>query len=94
VRIGGAEPRIPKAIAEAPEVEPDLELYWVAFWRLSSTRQVGMGLGPISWMVVESYCDSLGLHGEDREEMHAFVSALDHEYLAWHDKKARRHGDS
>ena len=53
-----------------------------------------MGVGPIPWTAIESYCGYLGLDLEEREDMHANVRALDDEYLSWHAKRAKggQHG--
>lgn len=35
---------------------------WVAFWELSSCRQLGQGLvGPIPWTAIRLYMDTVGL---------------------------------
>lgn len=59
-------------------------MYLAAFFRLSGGRPVGMNLGAISWMMIEEYCDRIGVHQEQRELMHHHIGRMDKAYL---DKK-------
>ncbi|AJD82850.1 tail chaperonin [Achromobacter phage 83-24] len=86
---------LPARIANAPELKPGLELYWLAFQRLSSGRPVGMAPGAISWMQIEEYCDRVHVYGEERDIMHHHIQKMDAEYLkAIKAKAAKNRGKS
>ncbi len=55
---------------------------------LMSSREVGMGLGPIWWGTVQNYCEKKGLEAEQTEEMHYHIRAMDLAYLKHMDKKS------
>lgn len=78
---------LPKAIENAPELWPGLELYFNAWFELDSTRAIGMGVGPIPWNAIESYCQALELGAEQKAKMHRLVRALDRVYLDKQRKK-------
>lgn len=71
---------LPKGIARAPELFQGLEVYLVAFWDLTTTRNNGMGLVPISWSAVHAYSEASGL---DLDDLLYFIRALDQAYLAY-----------
>lgn len=72
---------LPKAIENAPELWPGLELYMRAWYDLDSTRSIGLGVGPIPWNATQEYCLSLGLNAEQGEKMHHLVREMDKIYL-------------
>lgn len=78
---------IPNKIQNAPELWPGLELFYLAFLELSSTRNVGFGLGPIPWTSMSDYCVAHDIEGEQRDDLIYHVSHLDLEYLKYKDKK-------
>lgn len=49
--------KTPKAITEMPELMPWESSYVEAFYKLSSSRQSGMGLGAIPYSEITNYCD-------------------------------------
>lgn len=74
----------PDFIANAPELLPGLDLYFDAFWELTTCRSfIGMsGLpGPIPWSAIDAYAQRLGLEGEDLEHFTRLLRALDDELL-------------
>jgi len=71
----------------APELRLGLQLFMVAFTDLSSSRPSGFGVAPIPWTAINSYCDVLGLEGEQREDVHHHVRELDETYMKWHNDK-------
>jgi len=77
----------PDKIANAPELLPGLELYYLAFMELTDSRQIGMGLGAIPWKVVHDYCEAYGLSDEQTEEMHHHMKEMDAAYLEHHRRK-------
>lgn len=85
---------LPDAIANAPELQQGLELYYNAFNVLTSTRQIGMAEGPIPWDKVEHYCDQYGIDGDQREDMHYHISSLDRVYLEHRAESLKRKSTS
>lgn len=77
----------PDKIANAPDLLQGLELYYLAFMELSDSRQMGMGLGPISWTTVHDYCEAYGLTEDQTEEMHHHIKEMDAVYLEFHRRK-------
>ena len=79
---------LPEKLANAPSILPGLEIYYQAFWDLSTTRQHGMGLGPIPWDKVEEYADR-GLYNEEqRSALHFYIQRMDTLYLNKMNKKS------
>lgn len=80
---------LPSAIANAPQLFDGLELYYLAFIDLSTDRGIGFGEGPIPWTSIDRYCARLGLEGEEREDFHHYVRAMDKTFLAFRAKKSK-----
>lgn len=78
---------LPQRIENAPSILPGLELYYTGFMDLMSSRQVGMGYGPIWWETVQRYCDHAELGYEQTEAMHYHIKNLDTVYLKHLSKK-------
>jgi hypothetical protein len=78
---------LPDRIANAPELLPGLELFYLGFVELTDSRQLGMGLGPIPWKVIHDYCEALELDEEQTEAMHHHLREMDAAYLEHHRKK-------
>lgn len=72
---------LPARIKNAPSMPFGLQLYYTAFFELSSCRQASMGVGPISWLAVQDYGLALGLDEDQIEDLHFFVRKLDNEYI-------------
>lgn len=62
-----------------------LELYFEAFWDLS-THRCGMGDGPIMWLAVEQYADRLELDEVQREDLHYHIHAMDEAFFEHREK--------
>lgn len=79
---------LPEKIQNAPSILPGLELYYMGFLELTSSRAfTGFGVGPIPWSVIQQYSDSLGLDMDQTEAMHHHITALDTVYLKHTQKK-------
>ena len=74
---------VPDAIANAPRLDPWLELYRVGFLDLTSCRSIGMVIGPISTLSILDYCAHFGIEGEQREDFVWLMQNLDAKYLEW-----------
>jgi len=81
---------IPDRIENAPSIWPGLELYYIGFLNLTSSRQVGFQMGPIPWLSIEQYCRLQGLDEDQAESMHFHVSEMDKFYLKYQNKKAKK----
>lgn len=66
---------LPRGIAKAPRLAMGLEIFWEAFFALTTCRG-GMG-GPIPWTAIQSYCNEMGFEGELRERVFHHVRAMD-----------------
>lgn len=66
-----------------------LALYYLGFLALTSGRQMGMALGPISYMQMVDYCQAHEIEGEQREDFLWLVSRLDLKYLEWSNKRGK-----
>jgi hypothetical protein len=81
---------LPKAIADAPELELGLELFYLAFMDLTTCRSMGFGEGPIPWTAVRDYCDDMELVGDQRDDMFAHIRMMDTVYLNHRASKAKK----
>lgn len=81
---------LPARIANAPEVEFGLELFYTAFLDLTSCRGQGYGTeGPISWLTINQYADAKGYQEEQREDLFYFMQQMDSVYLDFKSKKLK-----
>jgi len=80
---------LPDRIQNAPELNLGLELFYIGFLELTSCRQVGMGIGPITNLSMMDYCDRNGIVGEQREDFLWILPRLDHKYLEWSAARAK-----
>jgi hypothetical protein len=82
---------LPNAIANAPELEIGLHLYYVIFFELMSCRSLGQGSeGPIWWTAIDSFCNRNHIHGEQREDVFHHINELDKEYLKYRVKEIKK----
>lgn len=58
-----------------------MDLYYDAFWNLTTTRQVGMGAGPIPWTACHTYAQVLHFDEEQADDLWFFISAMDAVFL-------------
>ena len=67
---------------EKPELYPDLYNDWKAFWMLSGSRQIGMGLGNIQISEIYAYMKMLEITDiSERELLLTRIQILDRTYL-------------
>jgi hypothetical protein len=86
--VRGRKP-LPDAIANAPDLNSGLELYYVAFMDLTSSRALGATEGPIAWNVIDYYCRVLQFSEEQREDAFFFIAAMDKAYLDFRAEKPK-----
>ena len=77
---------LPKRIANAPTLHLGLELYYNAFWELSTCRSTGWGLGPIPWLAMREYALVYELTEDQEEDLYYFIREMDNAYVAYHNK--------
>lgn len=77
----------PDRIANAPDLTMGLELYYLAFFELSDSRQIGMSLGPIAWKTIYDYCVAYRLSEDQTDEMFHHIRAMDAAYLEHQKRK-------
>ena len=63
-----------------------LELYYDAFWELSTCRATGLALGPIPWSAIKDYAVTFGLDEAQEEDLFYLVRAVDNAFLSYHAK--------
>lgn len=69
-------------MVEKPETQEWLDYYWRAFLDLSTTRQIGMGAGPIPWTAINEWAARHGVTDiDDFEDLAFIVQRLDGEHL-------------
>jgi hypothetical protein len=75
---------LPEKITNAPSLSPGLELYYMGFMDLISSRH---GSSPIWWITVQEYCERAGCDEEQTEAMHLHLRNMDAVYLKQVTKK-------
>lgn len=68
-------------IPDSPTLSTTLMYYYNAFFDLCTTRQVGMGIGVISWLSVRQYAEYELLDDYATYFLHKTVKALDPIYV-------------
>lgn len=74
---------LPEKVANAPELLTGLEMYFVAFTRLNTCRQIGFSFGPIPWTAIREYAFDLGLDDEGFDKFLIVIQEMDSVYLNW-----------
>lgn len=70
-------------MANAPELRPELQMFWEAFEELSTCRgYIGFsGLpGPIPWTAIERYASKHGFVREHFDDLVTIIRAVDDEF--------------
>ena len=78
---------MPDAIRDAPELRQGLELFYEAFWELSSCRSVGMAMSQIPWLAINTYANHLEIYGEQRQDLYYHIRNMDEAYLVFNAPK-------
>ena len=81
---------MPDWFVGAPEALPGDEFYMGAFWRLSTTRQVGFGFGPIPWHQIIAYAERYDLDHRETDVLVIVIMAMDEAWLNWHRKNEEK----
>lgn len=83
---------LPARIANAPTLHLGLELFYNAFWDLTSCRDTGWGVGQIPWLAMRAYAVAWQFNGEQEEELYQYIRAMDNVYIDYYDKKNKTKG--
>ena len=76
------------ALANKPEVPPDLTYIWDAFWILNQSRSQGFAEGSIPLSEVAAYVDLFNV--QDPSFFLSCVRVMDAKYLEWRRDSAER----
>lgn len=75
---------------DRPSLE-GFEWFWVAYVKLETCRQIGMGPAPIPWDKIQHYAQVQGLSPEETYILEEVIMGVDAEYL---NKILRKDGDT
>jgi hypothetical protein len=75
-----ARGKIPPKIANAPQLEYGLELFYLAFHRLTGARGA-MGEGPILFSEIASYARFFDLDQETTDDLLHYLGAMDRVWM-------------
>lgn len=80
---------LPRKIANAPELDLGLSVYYYAFAELSTDRPLGWnGEGRIPWSSIRAWADDYGFVGDQRDDLFHHIREMDEAYLEYRAKKA------
>ena len=74
---------LPDWYLEEPEIRDNDDFYLNAFNDLSTTRQIGMSVGPIPWDRVLQYAAWSGLDDENTEYFVGVIREMDSAWMEW-----------
>lgn len=77
---------IPDEIANAPEVRPDLEIFWAAFWDLRGERGADL---PIPYSKARAWCRDYGMSEDDFADLWFLVRRMDETFMEWAAKQRK-----
>lgn len=66
----------------------------MAFLDLTSCRDVGNAVGPVSWLTIQRYAEVYEVTGEQREDLFFHVQKLDQAYLEWSQAKFKKQANA
>ena len=72
---------LPLFVQNQPHLREDLHWIVEAFYRMSGSRQIGFGVGPIPLTEIEAYIRLFGLLDDDIEQFYRLITALDAVYI-------------
>lgn len=80
---------LPPSITNAPDLRLGLEMYYGAYFDLTTCRPIGMAAGPIPWTAVNQYARAYDYNGEQEDDLQFYISRMDAAYLDWVGKKGK-----
>lgn len=84
---------LPERIQNAPSLDHELFPVLIAFWQLSTTRQMGSGsVGPIPWTAVNDWAIRHGLEDDVFDYLLSLIHGIDDTYLNHLNQKSKSGG--
>ena len=77
----GDDEELPPFLEKMPQLRFDLAWIVEAFYVLSGSRQIGMGVGAIPISEIEAYIHLYGLIDEDIDRFIKLIAAMDSAYV-------------
>lgn len=77
----------PDKIVNAPRVREGLDIFWRAFFDLTTCRTLGWVEGPIPWTAIDRYAAANDYEGSQREDLFHHVRRMDEAFLNWQKSK-------
>lgn len=78
---------LPDSIAFAPELQLGLELFYSAFWDLTTCRPSGWTVQPIPWSAVVEWGQMHELDAEEMDDLIFYTREMDGEYITYVSEK-------
>jgi len=80
---------VPQSFLDQPELTQESAPYYLAFNEVSTSRQMGMGLGHIPYSEITGYLNENDIdHPEDRKRYRKFIVLLDNLYVKKSNEKS------
>ncbi len=67
----------PEFIRNEPVLKEHLVFYLIAYFDLSTTRQSGMGLAPISYFSIRDYAIDFEMGADEYEDLEYFIRKME-----------------
>ena len=77
---------VPEKILNAPVLDLGLEFFYVAFQHLLTCKSFN---GVIPYTDIEAFATANDVVGEQRDDLHYHIRALDNWYSEWSEKKSK-----
>lgn len=71
---------LPDRIRDAPQLFLGLEIYYGAFFDLTTSRG-GFGDGPISWKTIEEYARLNDFSEDQKDDLHYYIAKMDETFM-------------
>lgn len=80
---------LPERMQNAPRLMLGLELYWSAFWDLTTCRTTGWSVAPIPWSAMREYVEVYELDEEQAESLFYLIRSMDNAYMDYRARKSK-----
>lgn len=80
---------LPGRIQNAPQLEIGLELYYGAFWDLTTCRPGGWTVTPIPWSAIKEYGELNEFDPDQMEDLFVYIRLMDNAYIDWRHKQTK-----
>lgn len=86
---------LPTNIANAPELDPGLDLFYNAFFDLDSERAMAaMGVGRIPSSAIRAYAHEFDLDERQSEQLSDYITQMDSAFIKYMSAKNTPNGDA